>query len=175
MSICEQCTQEFKPKRNTVGKFCSYECYWATKRGVYPPHIDREAQRKAHGCIDCGKTFQCSQQSTKRCRTCNGKNRQAILAGENADGGSKQYQLAREKDRRSVEYRAWRLAVLERDEYTCQRCFAPAVIADHILRYRLYPELRYEISNGQALCKPCHHTKTGSEIREAYALAREGN
>jgi len=47
---------------------------------------------------------------------------------------------------------------LIRDEYTCQICFAEGVFlhVDHIKRRAEYPELRYDINNGRALCRPCH-------------------
>lgn len=57
-----------------------------------------------------------------------------------------------------LEYRAWRKAVFERDDYTCQECEERGGIlnADHIKRWSLYPELRFELSNGRTLCLPCH-------------------
>lgn len=65
--------------------------------------------------------------------------------------------------RRSMEYRNWRKAIFERDNYTCQICNlrggvgVKAIIhADHIKPFALFPELRFNIDNGRTLCKDCH-------------------
>lgn len=67
--------------------------------------------------------------------------------------------------RKSLEYKAWRTAVFERDKYTCQHCGArngsgKKVIlnADHIIPFCDYPELRFAIDNGRTLCVKCHHS-----------------
>jgi len=55
----------------------------------------------------------------------------------------------------------WRKAVLKRDSYTCQDCDAIDImlIAHHIKAFALYPELRYDVSNGITLCYPCHEKR----------------
>lgn len=61
--------------------------------------------------------------------------------------------------RSSIEYRQWRTAVFERDNYTCQNCNTRGVYieADHIKPFCLYEELRFDVSNGRTLCKGCHY------------------
>ena len=64
-----------------------------------------------------------------------------------------------EKARASFEYKEWRKAVFERDKYTCQHCGDSKggnLNAHHLKGFALYPELRYEVSNGLTLCEPCH-------------------
>jgi hypothetical protein len=61
--------------------------------------------------------------------------------------------------RKSLEYKLWRTAVFERDNYTCLWCgFKGYVEADHIKPFYLFPELRFAIDNGRTLCRPCHMT-----------------
>lgn len=61
--------------------------------------------------------------------------------------------------RKSPEAVNWRKAVFERDNYTCQICgqIGGRLEADHMKAFSRYPELRFELSNGRTLCKPCHY------------------
>lgn len=77
------------------------------------------------------------------------------------------------KIRTSPEYADWRLKVFERDNYTCVECGIKNGLgksiyfhADHIKPFALFPELRFEVSNGRTLCVPCHK-KTGTWGRGA--------
>ena len=64
-----------------------------------------------------------------------------------------------DKIRHSREYRLWRTAVFERDNYTCIWCGTRGYLeVDHIKPFAYYPELRFAIDNGRTLCKPCHKT-----------------
>jgi len=60
----------------------------------------------------------------------------------------------------------WRKKIFERDDYMCQTCGERGgeLEADHIKMWTLYPNLRYEINNGQTLCKKCHQIKTSQEL-----------
>lgn len=61
--------------------------------------------------------------------------------------------------RRGVEWKLWREAVFERDDYTCQMCGIRGGVElhpDHIKPFSKFPELRYEVSNGRTLCIECH-------------------
>lgn len=53
------------------------------------------------------------------------------------------------------EYRDWRKAVYERDNYTCQACDkrGGSLEAHHIKSFALYPKLRTTVSNGQTIVR----------------------
>jgi hypothetical protein len=66
------------------------------------------------------------------------------------------------------EYRQWRATVFRRDKYTCQiknEDCKGKLEAHHILPWRDYPELRYEINNGITLCIKHHPRKHAEESR----------
>ena len=71
----------------------------------------------------------------------------------------------------SDQYRAWRLAVLQRDKYICQECGRQCkprergLAAHHIQPYATYPDLRYDVNNGRTLCRACHMALHGRPIQ----------
>ncbi len=75
------------------------------------------------------------------------------------DGNGKERDTIRKQEMDRFEYRLWREAVFQRDNFTCQACgkHGGYLHADHIASWHNFPELRYEVSNGRTLCVPCHH------------------
>jgi hypothetical protein len=73
------------------------------------------------------------------------------------------------KIRNSEEYREWRKTIFERDNYTCQECGERGVKlhVDHIKPFSLFPDLRFEISNGRTLCLGCHKN-TNTYLSRVY-------
>jgi hypothetical protein len=76
------------------------------------------------------------------------------------------------KIRHSNEYKLWRRAVFERDNYTCRFCGIKSkkgikviLHADHIKPFALFPELRFAIDNGRTLCLDCHKKTDSYPIR----------
>ena len=65
---------------------------------------------------------------------------------------------ARQQEYNNLETKAWRRAVFERDAYTCQDCGATGsyLNAHHLKEIAQYPDLRFDIDNGQTLCLDCH-------------------
>jgi len=67
--------------------------------------------------------------------------------------------------RSGPEYRQWRAAVLDRDNHMCDACGTTEgpLFAHHIKQWAMYPDLRFEVSNGVTLCKACHRAAHGWE------------
>jgi hypothetical protein len=75
------------------------------------------------------------------------------------------------KVRNSLNYKLWRKAVFERDDYTCQFCDKRGgyLEADHIKPFAYFVNLRFELSNGRTLCLNCHR-KT---FKKVYKYRKE--
>ena len=69
----------------------------------------------------------------------------------------------------SPTHKAWRKAVLLRDGFQCQSCkrlvhSSSELHADHIIPIQ-QGGARFDVSNGQALCRACHGVKTARESK----------
>lgn len=65
----------------------------------------------------------------------------------------------------SLRAKRWVNDILEKDGYKCQACNSTKrLVAHHIKSWKDYPELRFELGNGQTLCNPCHSELHGREI-----------
>lgn len=76
------------------------------------------------------------------------------LAGNWRGGITKENHLLRSRQ----ETKCWRVAVFIRDDYTCRGCGVRGgwLEADHVKSWAEYPALRWDVSNGRTLCRPCH-------------------
>jgi len=72
-----------------------------------------------------------------------------------------------------LDYRLWREAVFNRDDWTCVDCGERGGMlhADHIKTWKNFPELRYAVENGRTLCVSCHK-KTPTFAKSGKTLAR---
>lgn len=68
--------------------------------------------------------------------------------------------------RKQMDFRLWRKAVFERDNYTCQKCNirnktglgrTVELHPHHIFNFSEYESLRFDTDNGITLCKECHN------------------
>jgi hypothetical protein len=83
-------------------------------------------------------------------------NKPPLMTGEdhwNWKGGISEYNRGQD-----TEFCKWRKAVFSRDNYTCQICGVRGgrLSGHHIKGWAKYPELRYDLNNGQCLCYDCH-------------------
>lgn len=72
--------------------------------------------------------------------------------------------------RHTWQWKEWRKAVYERDNYTCRGCGTKGKQKNtfhphHILPVRDFPHLIYELSNGITLCVECHEKTMMKEYR----------
>lgn len=153
-------------KKDCINKFCSYKCYWQSKKGIYPVHTKQEI--KPFFCLDCSKQFKHRARKTKRCMDCSKKAIKTWLKVPhlksrgmnhfNWKGGiCSENKLQRIKFRRTIQKQ-----VLERDNYTCQICFESGgdLQVDHIKSWREHINLRFDINNCRTLCSRCHYKIT---------------
>jgi hypothetical protein len=72
-----------------------------------------------------------------------------------------------QNDRHVPEYRIWRRAVYERDNYICQQCGDSSganLHAHHIQSFAAFPDLRFVVSNGLTVCDLCHRHIHGRPV-----------
>lgn len=71
------------------------------------------------------------------------------------------------KDMSRYEYKKWRTDVFYRDGYTCQDCgqHGGKLVAHHVNAWADYPDLRFDVANGQTLCESCHDIRHGLKRR----------
>ena len=160
---CNNCRKEFWAEHK-ANMCCSQKCAHALKN-----------VRVSKACLICKETFQSKRTQVKARKTCSipcankylsvihkgvklWKIRTKILLGANHHNWKGGVTPLHQKIRSSKEYKAWRISVFERDDYTCQDCHIRGgyLEADHIKPFSLFPELRFDINNGKTLCKPCH-------------------
>lgn len=70
------------------------------------------------------------------------------------------YPFKKNRHTSRVEYKKWRRLVLEKGNYTCAECGSKEnPQTHHIISWTKNTKLRYSVSNGMVLCKPCHKKK----------------
>ena len=181
--FCLQCGELFfvRPSRRDTAKFCSISCSnLKNKKGV---EFSDEHKRKI-GLANKGKpNFFKGKRRPQETRDKMSKNSshwnkgikqssETILKRSKTLPRGDKNHLWRggitpinQKIRTSLEYKLWRRAVFERDNFACIFCRIRSgngekvvLNADHIKPFSLYPELRFAIDNGRTLCRECHKT-----------------
>ena len=181
-NICLHCGREYelscKAKLKTsryCSRACKYDYFRANNRGENSTRWKGGERSKV--CKGCGVTFHhqigrpliCFQRQkycTKQCADQHGFR----YSGEkhpNWKGGRQVRNMTKQLQ--------WARKIFERDDYTCQDCGKRGgdLQAHHIKGFTDYPDLRWELSNGQTLCKPCHY-KTYRFYRNQYSDIANG-
>lgn len=170
--ICIICGKEFKVDFNVIkrgyGKFCSRSCVGKRKYGR-----KQLALRKELCCVVCNKIFYeyaaklLSDKTRGKC--CSKKcrveyTRHKISGSRNYrwKGGVTKINLL---ERSQMAARNWSKSVKIRDKYTCILCgdknykgrgYSVRLESHHLLSWKDYPELRYNVNNGITVCYVCH-------------------
>lgn len=137
-----------------------------TKIRRYMTGRDRGGFRR--DCLVCSTAFRCNPSDktvtcSPRCRSLKQSRERTGSLNSSWKGGLTPKHL---EQRRGLEYKQWRTRVFERDDYTCQKCgqHGGKLQADHDLPFAVYPDLRFEVLNGQTLCVACHRVKTKFDL-----------
>lgn len=157
------CSRECSDK-DKVGKKHSYEhCEKIRMAGLGRKHtqasklkMSGQNSHKWKGgkprCIDCGNELK--NIKARRCYPCWVKQ----ATGKNAShwmGGKTPENL---KIRNSTLALEWRKSIFERDGFTCQSCgqIGGDLQAHHLIPFAVDKDRRFDLNNGQTLCKTCH-------------------
>lgn len=163
-TACLTCKKNFKyDPWNNKGKYCSYKCYWYSKKGIYPKQL--RVVKKPFFCIDCNKEFNHYARSTKRCSSCwflYKKNHRE--EHYNWKGG---ITPINKLERYKFIY-TLRDLIFQKDNYTCRICKNRGgnLHINHIKSWAKYPLLRFNINNCETLCKSCHYLITFGRIMD---------
>lgn len=160
--VCDSCNKEFSKRIKSkkiwsVVKYCSLQCSGTAHKGKEASTITKEKMRVA-------KIGKVSPHL--------GKKRPEVSGENNWKWISDRTKLAKYSNgneyRNSPASREWSNVVRNRDKWTCRiadnNCDGK-VVAHHILPWRDFPELRYEVNNGITLCHLHHPRKRNDEVR----------
>ena len=159
---CEACNKFFwvYPYRKDA-RFCSNKC-----KGQLVKPMKGRRSGKFFNCKICNKSFYRHRALIEKgiiqycSNKCWGKYLKEVFKDKTKTlgwkGGITPENL---RLRSSEEYIIWRNRVFERDNYTCQKCGdsnGGNLEAHHKLPFAYFPESRFDVNNGQTLCKKCH-------------------
>ncbi len=147
--VCEECSTQYSvPLCRKESKYCSMKCLGAANG------------RRAIGKKYMLGTKQTAETIEKRASKMRGASNPKWIADRT--------QLVKKQERNDSAYQEWRKSVRDRDGWVCKMsngdCLGK-VVAHHILPWRDFVELRYEINNGITLCRFHHPRKRADEMK----------
>lgn len=176
---CKQCGETFNSNKETLDRqprYCSQKCHANSprtastrqkmsnaKKGKPPPN---KLPRETKPCGYCQDTMEVRtgakyvpKYCSMKCRNLAYKTKEYTYpTGQNSHRWKGGISTENELQRKSAQYKTWRTNVFKRDNYQCQHCgqIGGELQADHIKPFAYFKELRFDINNGQTLCKQCH-------------------
>ena len=171
--ICKECDKEFKihssRSQKGGGKFCSNKCRGKSQQGSESWNrglkLSIEHRRKISESHK-GKTTWNKGMRGEYYLYPNGRT-MPWLIGKNNPNWKEGITPENERIRKTKEYKEWAYRVKERDDYICCDCGerGKKLHSDHIKPFSIYPELRFNLDNGQTLCIDCHREKTKIDFK----------
>lgn len=157
---CKTCEKTFSCYLNLVlkykRKYCSKVCAIKGNTNIRLCHLGKPSWNK--GLKISGMSG--NKQSIKWRQRMTGQNHPRWISDRS--------KLKRHNRRNDMAYKEWRKQVWLRDKFVCKianpNCNG-RIEAHHILSWRDYPELRYEVNNGITLCHAHHPRKKEEEAK----------
>lgn len=156
---CLQCNKEFKTYHKN-GKFCSQYCYHFNARGK-----KYFGDRLISAQIAVKRAIEARKNNPEIRNKWISKMKEVTLGSKNHKWIEDRSKLANQDERNCYQYVEWRKEVWTRDNYRCKinnKDCKGKIEVHHILSWRDYPELHYEINNGITLCH-AHHPRVRAE------------
>lgn len=149
---CAKCGKQFRSSPSNDAQFCSKPCaYQSTERS--------EKMSKAMSASWGSPSGRIIRMAgiKKRSDSAEWKNAAHFQRGE-SNPRYKGNKAARAVAVGRYEYKQWHKLVLQRCNFTCQKCGKRGgeLQAHHIKDWANNPHDRYDVSNGIAVCAPCH-------------------
>jgi len=151
---CKMCGKMFEHERWQDRKYCSRTCHIRYRNLTDNPAKKLEVRKKFSEIM--------KRQIKEGKRKAFGHGYNPSFSNELNGrwlGGKKN---ALQRIRGTKKYRDFRLKILERDNYTCQKCgkVNGNLHLDHLKDFKKYPELIFVEDNVRTLCASCHANKT---------------
>ena len=148
---CSKIIAVFPYEIKSGRRFCSSKCHYAA----------RPSGKIIQNCLFCGELFAArlwdikTNDGGKYCSLKCFHGNYSKEKHHNWKGG-----ITAQSDilRKSAKMKEWKRVVFQRDSFTCQICYqrGKRLHAHHKKPFSLYPNLRFDIDNGQTVCETCH-------------------
>ena len=167
-SECRVCGKIYIIKRSRQNryptKFCSAHCHGKYRIYEQSDKFFRDKHGANHPMWGKKLTKEWKRKISENHADMSGKNSPSWRGGINPINDS---------IRKSKRYKLWSRLVKEKDNFICQKCGIRGrrLESDHIKPFSIFPELRFDISNRQTLCRGCHLLKCREDMvtmRKAY-------
>jgi len=185
--ICIQCKKIFSftpngKKYNDGRKFCSYNCYWESLKGIILPNINNKERipwnKNLKGIhLSPHSEFKKGIHASPKTEIKKGQRGKESIAYKEPEDRITPLRL---QIRNSSKYSDWRTQIFGRDNFTCQKCGVRGswLEAHHVKEFaqifQKYNIISFEgamnciplwdVNNGITLCEKCHgmiHFKKG--------------